>query len=161
GPALGGGAGTLAFLMCGPAPEPAPASLHPDLAVPALPARSPGAGEPSVRSRAATGTPPASATARTPSATPSSAKPATSPPGAGKPSPKPAAGTSRTLRPGDRGPDVSALQERLYGQGFTYVSVTGVYDGQTKRGVAQLQRDRDIQGDPKGVYGPATQAAFG
>lgn len=53
-----------------------------------------------------------------------------------------------------------ALQERLYGQGFTYVSPTGVYDDQTRRGVAQLQRDRDIKGDPKGVYGPATRAAF-
>ncbi|MBT2458846.1 peptidoglycan-binding protein, partial [Streptomyces sp. ISL-86] len=73
----------------------------------------------------------------------------------------PAAGAYVTLRPGDRGPEVRTLQERLYAQGFTYVSVTGVYDGQTRRGVAQLQRDRDITGDPQGVYGPATQAAFG
>ncbi|MFD8984403.1 peptidoglycan-binding protein [Streptomyces sp. NPDC059564] len=73
---------------------------------------------------------------------------------------KPSAGPSGTLRPGDRGPEVRALQERLYGQGFTYVSPTGVYDNQTRRGVAQLQRDRDIKGDPNGVYGPATRAAF-
>ncbi|MFB0633190.1 peptidoglycan-binding protein [Streptomyces sp. AB3(2024)] len=56
---------------------------------------------------------------------------------------------------------MSDLQERLYGQGFTYVSQTGVYDEQTRRGVAQLQRDRDIKGDPRGIYGPATRAAFG
>ena len=62
---------------------------------------------------------------------------------------------------GDSGPEVRALQERLHGQGFTYVSVTGEYDSQTKRGVAQLQRDRDIKGDQPGVYGPATRAAFG
>ncbi|EDX25811.1 peptidoglycan-binding protein [Streptomyces sp. CJ_13] len=54
-----------------------------------------------------------------------------------------------------------ALQERLHGQGFTYVVVNGVYDGRTRRGVAQLQSDRGISGDPQGVYGPATRAAFG
>ncbi|MFD9480878.1 peptidoglycan-binding domain-containing protein [Streptomyces nojiriensis] len=52
------------------------------------------------------------------------------------------------------------MQEMLRGQGFTYVSVTGVYDNQTKRGVGQLQRDRSLKGDPPGVYGPATQAAM-
>ncbi|WP_326586471.1 peptidoglycan-binding domain-containing protein [Streptomyces sp. NBC_01294] len=61
---------------------------------------------------------------------------------------------------GDSGPEVRSLQEMLYGQGFTYVSVTGVYDAQTKRGVSQLQRDRSIKGDPPGVYGPATRAAM-
>ncbi|MFJ3923252.1 peptidoglycan-binding protein [Streptomyces sp. NPDC090022] len=66
-----------------------------------------------------------------------------------------------TLRRGDRGPQVRALQERLFGQGFTYVSATGVYDEQTERGVAQLQRDRSLTGDPSGVYGPHTRAAFG
>ncbi|GAA3115402.1 hypothetical protein GCM10020254_72550 [Streptomyces goshikiensis] len=47
------------------------------------------------------------------------------------------------------------------GRGFTYVVVNGVYDGRTRRGVAQLQSDRGISGDPQGVYGPATRAAFG
>lgn len=54
-----------------------------------------------------------------------------------------------------------ALQERLHGQGFTYVTVNGVYDDRTRRGVAQLQSDRSIKGDPKGTYGPATRSAFG
>ncbi|MFC5722266.1 peptidoglycan-binding protein [Streptomyces gamaensis] len=66
-----------------------------------------------------------------------------------------------TLRPGDRGAQVSALQRRLFGQGFTYVEVTGVYDDRTRRGVAQLQSDRDLRGDPSGIYGPHTRAAFG
>ncbi|MET8293507.1 peptidoglycan-binding protein [Streptomyces sp. NPDC005180] len=153
------GAGAAAFLMSGPEPESTRAAVRPDLELPALPARSPGAGEPDVRSKAAPAKPSASASTRGPSASPSSAKP----------SPSPSAGTSRpakpaefvTLRPGDKGPEVRALQQRLYDQGFTYVHVNGVYDGQTKRGVSQLQRDRDIKGDPNGVYGPATQAAFG
>ncbi|MEU3061468.1 peptidoglycan-binding domain-containing protein [Streptomyces subrutilus] len=65
------------------------------------------------------------------------------------------------MRPGDGGAEVRALQERLHGQGFTYVSVTGVYDDRTRRGMAQFQSDRGVTGDPGGVYGPATRAAFG
>ncbi|MER7465889.1 peptidoglycan-binding domain-containing protein [Streptomyces sp. NPDC097981] len=154
-----GAAGGLVFLLSGPDPEPERAA-PPDLAFPVLPARSPGAGdEPSPGRSVRSSTPSATASA---SAAPSAAqtsKPAPTPSGAKPGRPQP--GDSGTLRMGDRGPEVSALQERLYGQGFTYVSVTGVYDSQTKRGVAQLQRDRDIKGDQPGVYGPATQAAFG
>ncbi|MFE3939164.1 peptidoglycan-binding protein, partial [Streptomyces goshikiensis] len=80
---------------------------------------------------------------------------------AGTPSAGITAAGGGTLRPGDRGSEVRALQERLHGQGFTYVVVNGVYDGRTRRGVAQLQSDRGISGDPQGVYGPATRAAFG
>ncbi|RSS79153.1 peptidoglycan-binding protein, partial [Streptomyces sp. WAC06614] len=79
----------------------------------------------------------------------------------GTPAPAPPPAADGTLRPGDRGPEVRALQQRLFGQGFTYVSVTGVYDDRTRRGVAQLQRDRSLTGDPEGVYGPATRRAFG
>ncbi|WP_405982249.1 peptidoglycan-binding protein [Streptomyces sp. NBC_00158] len=151
------GAGTLVFLLSGPEPEPPPAAARPDLALPALPARSPGAGESEIRNQAATAKPSAASATRAPSASPS--RPATGSPTPGRPTKQP--DSSGTLRPGDKGPEVRALQERLYGQGFTYVKVSGVYDGQTKRGVAQLQRDRDIKGDPSGVYGPATRAAFG
>ncbi|GAA0320079.1 hypothetical protein GCM10010302_69100 [Streptomyces polychromogenes] len=150
------GTGALVFLTGGPEPQD-PAPVRPDVALPALPAGSPGARDPSVRSQAAPAKP--SASTKAPSASPSSAKPSPSP-SAGGPAKQPP-GTSGTLRPGDKGPQVTALQERLYGQGFTYVRVTGVYDGQTKRAVSQLQRDRDIKGDPNGVYGPATRAAFG
>ncbi|MFH7595456.1 peptidoglycan-binding protein [Streptomyces racemochromogenes] len=157
---LAAGAGTLAFLLSGSEPETAEATARPDLAMPVLPARSPGAGEPEVRSQAATAKPSSSGLTRGPSPS-SSAKPATSPQGTPEASAKQPPKNSGTLRSGDKGPEVADLQQRLYAQGFTYVRVTGVYDGQTKRGVAQLQRDRDIKGDPSGVYGPATRAAFG
>ncbi|MET9324257.1 peptidoglycan-binding protein [Streptomyces sp. NPDC003038] len=157
--ALAGTAG-LVFVMSGPDPAPRRASPPLGLSVPVLPARSPdgeaSAPQPdaSARSTGPTATP--SASPEAPSRASASPKPASSPAAATPPST-----ASGTLRPGDRGPEVSALQERLYGQGFTYVSVTGVYDGQTRRGVAQLQRDRGITGDPQGVYGPYTRAAFG
>lgn len=106
-----------------------------------------------------------------PEATVRSVKPsasATASASASQASPKPGPSASAsagqasygTLRMGDSGSGVRALQERLFGQGFTYVSTTGVYDSQTRRGVAQLQRDRNIKGDQPGVYGPATQASF-
>lgn len=157
------GAGALVFLLGGPEPEPERASAPPGLTVPVLPARSPDA-DPS-RSSAAPERPKASAPApATATATPSApgARPGSAPGGgpSGVPPPPPAE-DSATLRQGDKGPEVRVLQQRLYAQGFTYVAVTGVYDGRTRRGVAQLQSDRGIKGDPPGVYGPATRAAFG
>ncbi|MFE2546951.1 peptidoglycan-binding protein [Streptomyces sp. NPDC059355] len=162
-------AGGLAFWLTGPDPEPRRAVKPPELSMPVLPARSPGAGaddaeaspEGSVRASA----PPAAASGPGTASSPGPAGPSAGrTPGSAPPSvPSGAAspGGSGTLRMGDSGPEVRALQERLHGQGFTYVSVTGEYDSQTKRGVAQLQRDRDIKGDQPGVYGPATRAAFG
>ncbi|OEJ30697.1 peptidoglycan-binding domain-containing protein [Streptomyces subrutilus] len=155
----------IVLLPGGSDPQPPPRSERaPELSVPVLPARSPGtdgeagaeagasapSGKPSATTRAsASGGASAPAAAPSPKVTPSQSAPAAEPSGA-----------PGTLRLGDRGPEVRALQELLFGQGFTYVSITGVYDGQTKRGVSQLQRDRDIKGDPQGVYGPATRAAL-
>ncbi|WP_380516585.1 peptidoglycan-binding domain-containing protein [Streptacidiphilus alkalitolerans] len=73
--------------------------------------------------------------------------------------PRPAAGPA-VLRAGDSGAAVADLQRRLFNQGFTYVAVTGVYDGNTTRGVTQLQQNRGITGDPAGVYGPHTRASL-
>ncbi|MEU3609809.1 peptidoglycan-binding domain-containing protein [Streptomyces sp. NPDC035033] len=84
--------------------------------------------------------------------------PAQSPPRETTASPAPA--EPRTLRMGDTGPDVTRLQQLLFDQGFTYVTTTGTYDRSTRRGVAQLQDDRDLTGDPEGVYGPATRASL-
>ncbi|WP_073780458.1 peptidoglycan-binding domain-containing protein [Streptomyces sp. MJM1172] len=173
-----GAAGGLALLLTGPEESrPERAVAPPGLSVPVLPARSPGAGaEPSP----GPSTPPpgsprpsvaasASASARPGSAPGVSTSP-TAPASGSAPAGTPSAGIGAagigaagggTLRPGDRGSEVRALQERLHGQGFTYVVVNGVYDGRTRRGVAQLQSDRGISGDPQGVYGPATRAAFG
>jgi hypothetical protein len=86
-----------------------------------------------------------------PAATPSTQPPA-------QPSTTPAA--PRTLRAGDRGVDVTELQNLLFGQGLTYVSATGVYDDATVRGVEQVQSDRSLSCDPRGVYGACTRAAL-
>lgn len=163
-------AGALAWLLRGPEEERPRSVAPPGLSVPVLPARSPGAGEEPTPSGDSAG-----ATASTAPSGAASTRASTAPSGSG-----PSAGASRdakpsgpsggaqpssegdgTLRPGDRGPEVRALQERLYTQGFTYVSLTAVYDEQTRRGVLQLQQNRSIKGDPPGVYGPATRAAFG
>ncbi|MFE3632312.1 peptidoglycan-binding domain-containing protein [Streptomyces goshikiensis] len=166
-----GAVGGLALLLTGPEEHrPERAVAPPGLSVPVLPERSPGAGaEPSPGpSTPPPGSPrpsvPASASARPGSASGVSTSPSAPASGsapAGTPSAGIAAAGGGTLRPGDRGAEVRALQERLHGQGFTYVVVNGVYDGPTRRGVAQLQSDRGISGDPQGVYGPATRAAFG
>ncbi|MCX4524304.1 peptidoglycan-binding protein [Streptomyces sp. NBC_01551] len=164
-----GAAGALLLLLTGPEePGPERAVAPPGLSVPALPAGSPGlAEEPSP----AASTPRAGAASRAPGASVSPSASASA--SGGRPAPGASASRSApvappatpagdgTLGPGDRGPEVRALQERLYGQGFTYVKVNGLYDGHTRRGVAQLQSDRGISGDPQGVYGPATRAAFG
>ncbi|MGZ9929108.1 peptidoglycan-binding domain-containing protein [Streptomyces sp. NC-S4] len=161
------GAGALVLLLGGPDPQPPRAGAPAELSVPRLHGGGPGSAAgadvpgPSASAPSASASTPASA-----SPTPSrdggtsasrGAKPPASP-GASVPGPPSSSGT---LRMGDSGPEVRALQQLLHGQGFTYVSVTGVYDSQTKRGVGQLQRDRSIKGDPPGVYGPATQAAMG
>ncbi|APU38896.1 peptidoglycan-binding domain-containing protein [Streptomyces sp. TN58] len=152
--------GALVLLLTGPDPEPPRAEPPADLTVPALPGGA----------HAGTESSPVTPSARSagPSARTSAgaASDATTGPGPKPPTipstsaPRPSHGYV-TLRMGDSGPEVRALQEMLRGQGFTYVSVTGVYDGQTKRGVGQLQRDRSVKGDPQGVYGPNTQAAMG
>ncbi|MFA7766780.1 peptidoglycan-binding domain-containing protein [Streptomyces sp. NRRL S-448] len=155
--------GALVLLLGGPDPQPPRAGAPAELSVPMLPGRSPGSvAEADVpRPTASAPSPSASASpspSREPGASASQSPKPPSSPSASVPSPPSSSGT---LRMGDSGPEVRALQELLRGQGFTYVSVTGVYDNQTKRGVGQLQRDRSLKGDPPGVYGPATQAAMG
>ncbi|MEU5807949.1 peptidoglycan-binding protein [Streptomyces sp. NPDC047718] len=151
---LVGAAGVLALWPGDSEPENDPSVRRPDLSVPVLPGANPSTGDSPSSTPSARGTATSSAAA-SPSASPSEKPPAPSRPASTPPE------QHQTLRMGDQGPEVTALQQRLQGQGFTYVHITGVYDGQTKRGVAQLQRDRDIKGDPTGTYGPATRAAFG
>lgn len=154
--------GALVLLLGGPDPQPPRAEAPADLSVPQLPARGPDSvAEADVPGPSASGPSRAASASPTPSREPGASasqgpKPPSSP-SASVPNPP---DTSGALRMGDSGSEVRALQELLRGQGFTYVSVTGVYDSQTKRGVGQLQRDRSIKGDPPGVYGPATQAAM-
>lgn len=156
-------AGALTLLLGGPEQEPPRTVARPDLSIPVLPARSPGAGE----ELGPTGGPVGPTGTGNPSRS-TTAPPAPGPGASASREPRPSGSTGAsqspvgagTLRPGDSGPEVRTLQGRLYAQGFTYVSVTGVYDEQTRRGVTQFQQNRGIKGDPQGVYGPATQAAF-
>ncbi|MCY0919181.1 peptidoglycan-binding domain-containing protein [Streptomyces sp. H27-G5] len=166
-------AGGLVYLTAGPEPESPRVAPPSGLSVPVLPARSPDAGPDEDGSQPPAPVSPAvpSASASASGATGRGAGAPSIPTGRGAattapasprrpPTASPGNGTFGTLKPGDRGSEVRALQERLHGQGFTYVSTTGVYDEQTRRGVAQLQSDRSITGDPRGIYGPATRAAF-
>ncbi|MFD4934572.1 peptidoglycan-binding protein [Streptomyces virginiae] len=153
--------GALVLLLSGPDAQPPRAGAPAELSVPMLRGRNPNSGAEAGVPGPTASAPSSSAAFPTPSRAPSAsasqdAKPPSSP-SASAPGPPSSSGT---LRMGDTGPEVRALQELLYRQGFTYVSVTGVYDSQTRRGVGQLQRDRSIKGDSPGVYGPATQAAM-
>ncbi|GJF31769.1 hypothetical protein KNE206_44690 [Kitasatospora sp. NE20-6] len=127
---------------------------------------------------AAAGTAPATASrtsatpaaAVSPGATTASPAPTGSTPGATDAAASTAPVTSSTttatapadgvLRQGDSGPAVARLQQLLFGQGFTYVSRTAVFDAATVRGVTQFQHDRGLTGDPAGVYGPQTRRSM-
>ncbi|MER8186403.1 peptidoglycan-binding domain-containing protein [Kitasatospora sp. NPDC094015] len=155
-----GGAGYLALRPAPAPPRPAAAPAAPGAptpAVPALPAATAGTATPGAgtAASAAAGATRSAAPSTTP-ATPTSARPS----GTGTPSGQPTATGPRVLTLGDTGADVADLQERLFGQGFTYVSATGTFDEATRRGIAQLQSNRGITGDPAGVYGPRTRAAL-
>ncbi|MCX5181125.1 peptidoglycan-binding domain-containing protein [Streptomyces virginiae] len=154
--------GALVLLLSGPDAQPPRAGAPAELSVPMLRGRSSNSGaEAGVPGPTASAPAPAASTSPTPSRAPTaSASQGSKPPSSAGPSASGPPSSSGTLRMGDTGPEVRALQELLYAQGFTYVSVNGVYDSQTKRGVGQLQRDRSIKGDSPGVYGPATQAAM-
>jgi hypothetical protein len=103
------------------------------------------------RSASPNGEAPASprSSAVSPSASPGSASPSAD-----------ASTAPRTLRYGDRGPDVTALQRRLAEANLFGSEPNGVYDGETYGGVAGYQMRHGITSDPIGVYGPATRAAL-
>ncbi|MER5733533.1 peptidoglycan-binding protein [Streptomyces sp. NPDC002138] len=154
--------GTLLALLHSP-PEAPPRAVRPPAASgPGLLARNPEAEDPAASSTGSVhpSVPAPSASAPAVSgATPAPSRPATSGQSAAPRATAPAPGDG-TLRPGDSGAGVRALQERLFAQGFTYVSPSGVYDEQTRRGVSQFQSDRSLTGDPSGIYGPRTRAAM-
>ena len=67
----------------------------------------------------------------------------------------PVSNTSRVMRQGTRGEDVSRLQEYLKKAGFyDYPSISGTYGPATKRAVEKFQRARGLQVD--GLAGPQT-----
>ncbi|HSK68612.1 MAG TPA: peptidoglycan-binding protein, partial [Candidatus Limnocylindria bacterium] len=63
-----------------------------------------------------------------------------------------------TMRPGDRGDAVKAMQERLILLGYYKGTADGSYGDGTRLAVAAFQRDRRLSAD--GIAGPDTQAAL-
>ena len=63
-----------------------------------------------------------------------------------------------TLKPGDTGPQVKALQRSLASLGYTIGKVDGDYGTATKTALAQFQTAAKLT--PDGVFGPTTRAAL-
>jgi len=63
-----------------------------------------------------------------------------------------------TAGPGDEGPQVLALQQRLYDLGYFLDGVTGAYDASTTHAVMAFQKLHGLERD--GVAGPDTVAAL-
>jgi peptidoglycan hydrolase-like protein with peptidoglycan-binding domain len=65
---------------------------------------------------------------------------------------------SAAVRQGDRGKEVSTLQERLQELGYFKADVTGYFGSLTKEAVRQFQQDKGLT--PDGVVGTNTEAAL-
>ncbi|WP_304657262.1 peptidoglycan-binding domain-containing protein [Streptomyces parvus] len=146
--------------------EPA-ASVAPSPSASATPSRTPS------RSAAPSASPSASASPtrnREPSPTATaSASPTTSasptPEDGGAPTSSPSAAppaefAGPALRPGDRGPEVGVLQNRLKEVWLYSGPSDQHYDDRVENAVAIYQSYKAIQGDPIGVYGPNTRRAL-
>lgn len=146
--------------------EPA-ASVAPSPSASAAPSRTPS------RSAAPSASPSASASptlSREPSPTATaSASPTTSasptPEDGGAPTSSPSAAppaefAGPALRPGDRGPEVGVLQNRLKEVWLYSGPSDQHYDDRVENAVAIYQSYKAIQGDPIGVYGPNTRRAL-
>jgi peptidoglycan hydrolase-like protein with peptidoglycan-binding domain len=100
-------------------------------------------------------TPPIATT--TPATTPTTTTPATTPTTT-TPAAKPSvAAPTTTLKPGDTGPQVKALQKALTSLGYS-VTVDGSYGPATKTAVASFQTAQGLSAD--GIVGPQTLTAL-
>lgn len=63
------------------------------------------------------------------------------------------------IQQGDRGSEVTALQERLKELGYFNTNITGYFGPVTQRAVARFQRDKGLEAD--GVVGTQTSASLG
>ncbi|MGW6629741.1 peptidoglycan-binding domain-containing protein [Streptomyces anulatus] len=141
------------------APSPsASATPHRTQSPSATPSTSPPSSASPTKSREPAPTATASASA-SPTASASPAPDGGTPPAA--PSAAPPAGlTGGSLRPGDRGPEVAELQNRLKEVWLYAGPSDGNYNDQVRSAVVIYQSYQDIQGDPTGVYGPNTRRAL-
>ncbi|MFH9293544.1 peptidoglycan-binding protein [Streptomyces sp. NPDC017520] len=147
--------------------EPA-ASVAPS---PSASATSPRTQSPSATPSASPSAPPSASASPTKSREPSPAATASASPKASAsptptvsapPSVPPPGLASSSLRPGDRGPEVAELQNRLQSIGrWLYPGpVDGSYTDQVAHSVAFYQSYKSIGSDPTGVYGPSTRSAL-
>ncbi|MCX4708491.1 peptidoglycan-binding protein [Streptomyces griseus] len=147
--------------------EPA-ASVAPSPSASAAPSRTPSASATPSASPSASAAPTRSqepTPTATASASPTASAPATPDGGGGASSAPPAeappaelAGPS--LRPGDRGPEVAELQNRLMEVWLYSGPSDANYNDRVENAVAVYQSYKAIQGDPAGVYGPHTRRAL-
>ena len=66
---------------------------------------------------------------------------------------------SALVKEGDRGPEVSAIQQRLKELGFFKANVTGYFGSMTKEALIQFQQTKGLT--PDGLVGTSTQASLG
>lgn len=109
------------------------------------------------------GTDGGAARADDPALTTTTAAPTTLPPTTLAPTttttvPAPVGGPTEPTGPGDSGPQVDALQARLYDLGYFLPAVDGTYDAGTSHAVMAFQKQHGLERD--GVAGPATVAAL-
>ncbi|MEO3850802.1 peptidoglycan-binding protein [Streptomyces sp. B8F3] len=127
----------------------------------------PSATEDSDRPGTASGDPDAAPTERTEAGQVTAAPPGSDPttpadpdPGATSDDPDPPP-PPPTLREGDSGREVAEMQERLDDAGYeNFLDADGQYGRFTRLAVERFQRDNDIDGDERGVYGPETRRAL-
>ncbi|MFE4516514.1 peptidoglycan-binding protein [Kitasatospora sp. NPDC056783] len=140
--------------VAAPSPDPAPPTSEAPSPTP-TPAHKPSP----TRTPAPTPTPTPTAAPPVAAAPVQPPEPAPSPPAA----PSPAQSTAtRPLQLGDTGPDVRAMQQRLYAASCGSVDkslITGIFDFWTKSVLRNYQHDNKIKGED-GFYGPKTQSAL-
>ncbi|WP_435643724.1 peptidoglycan-binding domain-containing protein [Streptomyces sp. H49] len=138
-----------------PPPDPSDTPVHGAPAPSRSAARSP---LPSVPP-SATSSPSPSAPSATPTASRAPSEAVSPTPSATTAPPTTPAGAP-ALRRGDVGPRVADLQFRLWQLNLYLGAFDGVFTRSVENGVRTYQLARGVQGDPAGVYGPATRAAL-
>ncbi|MGW1282528.1 peptidoglycan-binding protein [Streptomyces sp. NPDC002586] len=104
--------------------------------------------------------PPSTRPTPTPASPAPTASAATSHPASPTPATTVSAAVAPVLQRGDRGPEVTELQYRLWQLGLYDDRIDGVYTRPVEDAVRTYQLARDIQDDTLGVYGRATRESL-